>query len=101
MDSGHGKPEPPESSEYLREMLLDIHEQGRLTLELVRTLVTLLLPKEVREGPTLEELLAKIVAQQREIITIGKMTQADIDALGKTLPEAVADAVEGHRALRS
>jgi hypothetical protein len=32
---------------------------------------------------------------------IGEATQADVDRLGKTLPDAVAEALDGHRALRS
>ena len=46
----------------------------------------------------MEELLAKIMAQQTQIITIGKMTQADLNRLGKTLPEVVVDAIEERRA---
>jgi signal transduction histidine kinase len=84
------------------ELLKAIHEQGRQTFELVRAIVSLLMPKEGgREGPALEDLLAKLVAQQQQIITLGKATQADLNRLGKTLPGAVADAIEGHRALRS
>jgi hypothetical protein len=92
----------PAKAEETRELLAAIHEQGRLTLELLGTIVTLLMPKEGgREGPTLEELLAKLLSQQQQIIMIGEATQADIDRLGKTLPDAVAEALDGHRALRS
>ncbi len=83
------------------EILTAILEQGRQTLELVKALVSLLAPKGEQEGPTLEELLAKIMAQQSQLITIGKMTQADLDRLGKALPEAVVDAIEERRALPS
>ena len=63
---------PDEDQESTREMLAAIHEQGRQTYELVRALIALLTPAEGgREGPTLEELLAKIMAQQKEIIDIG------------------------------
>ena len=92
----------PVRAEETHELLAAIHEQGRLTLELVGTIVSLLMPKERgREGPTLEELLAKLLSQQQQIIMIGKATQADVDRLGKTLPDAVAEAVDGHRALHS
>jgi hypothetical protein len=37
------------------------------------------------------------MAQQAQIITIGKMTQTELDRLGKTLPEAVADAMDERR----
>ena len=83
------------------EILGAILEQGRQTFELVKALVSLLAPKGEQEGPTLEELLAKIMAQQSQLITIGKMTQADLDRLGKALPEAVVDAIEERRALPS
>ena len=83
------------------EILAAILEQGRQTLELVKALVGLLAPKGEQEGPTLEELLAKIMAQQSQLITIGKMTQADLDRIGRALPEAVVDAIEERRALPS
>jgi hypothetical protein len=68
----------------------------------VGTIVSLLMPKEGgREGPTLEELLAKLLSQQQQIIMIGKATQADVDRLGKTLPDAVAEVIDGNRSLRS
>jgi hypothetical protein len=79
------------------EILTAILDQGRQTLDLVKALVGLLIPKAEPDGPTLEELLAKIMAQQAQIITIGKMTQAELDRLGKTLPEAVADAMDERR----
>ena len=92
----------PEKGDETRELLAAIHEQGRLTLELVGTIVSLLMPKEGgREGPTLEELLAKLLSQQQQIIMIGKATQADVNRLEKTLPDAVAEAIDGHRALHS
>ena len=83
------------------EVLGAILDQGRQTLELVKALVGLLAPKGEQEGPTLEELLAKIMAQQSQLTTIGKMTQADLDRLGKALPDAVVDAIEERRALPS
>ena len=93
---------PDEDREVEREMLAAIHEQGRQTYELVRALIALLTPAEGgRDGPTLEELLAKIMAQQKEIIDIGKQTQTDLDALGAGLPDAVVEALEGRRSPRS
>ncbi len=92
---------PPEEPGTTHEILAAILDQGRQTLELVKALVGLLAPKGEQEGPTLEELLAKIMAQQSQLITIGKMTQADLDRIGKALPEAVVDAIEERRALPS
>ena len=92
----------PARAEETHELLAAIHEQGRLTLELLGTIVSLLMPKEGgREGPTLEELLAKLMSQQQQIIMIGKATQADVDRLGRTLPDAMAEVIDGNRSLRS
>ena len=67
-----------------------------------RTLKTLTrLSQEFSSILRLEELLAKIMAQQAQLITIGKMTQADLDRLGKTLPESVVDAMDERRVLPS
>ena len=101
MDTHHPPAALEHGSETTHEILAAILEQGRQTLELVKALVGLLTPKAERDGPTLEELLAKIMAQQSQLITIGKMTQADVDRLGKSLPEAVVDAMEERRGLPS
>ena len=102
MDTDETTRSSPEAAHNTHDLLVAIHEQGRQTLELVGTIVSLLMPKEGgREGPTLEELLAKLLSQQQQIIMIGKATQADVDRLGKALPDAVAEAVDGHRALHS
>ena len=101
MDTNHTPATLADDPGTTHEILAAILEQGRQTLELVKALVGLLTPKGEREGPTLEELLAKIMAQQAQLITIGKMTQADLDRLGKTLPDAVVDAMEERRALPS
>jgi hypothetical protein len=102
MDTDQTKTSSPEAAPNTHDLLAAIHEQGRQTLELVGTIVSLLMPKEGgREGPTLEELLAKLLFQQQQIIMIGKATQADVDRLGKTLPDAVAEVIDGNRSLRS
>jgi hypothetical protein len=102
MDTDQATTSSPEGAHNNHDLLAAIHEQGRQTLELVGTIVSLLMPKEGgREGPTLEELLAKLLSQQQQIIMIGKATQADVDRLGKTLPDAVAEVIDGNRSLRS
>jgi hypothetical protein len=99
MDTDQTTTSSPEAAHDPHDLLAAIHEQGRQTLELVGTIVSLLMPKEGgRDGPTLEELLAKLLSQQQQIIMIGKATQADVDRLGKTLPDAVVEAFDGHRA---
>jgi hypothetical protein len=97
MDTDQKTTSSPEAADTTHDLLAAIHEQGRQTLELVGTIVSLLMPKEGgREGPTLEELLAKLLSQQQQIIMIGKATR-----LGKTLPDAVAEVIDGNRSLRS
>ena len=66
------------------ETLAIIRDQTRQTLELVKALVELLLAKEGgREGPTLEELLAVLIAQQRDILTGVRHLQTDISAIAQ------------------
>ncbi len=85
-----------EEQEGIQKTLAVIEEQGRQTLELVKAIIGLLLPKEGREGPSFEELLAKLVAQQHEALVLAKATQADVARLPETLPPAIAEAIE-HR----
>jgi hypothetical protein len=67
-----------------REILAIIRDQTRQTLELAKALVELLLAKEGgREGPTLEELLAVLIAQQRDILTGVRHLQTDISAIAQ------------------
>ncbi len=92
----------PEDSDSTRDMLATIQEQGRLTLELVKTIVVLMTPKNSsRDGPTLEEMLAKIMTQQLEIIAIGNATLTNLDQLGEALPDVVAGVVRDRRVLNS
>jgi hypothetical protein len=97
MDADHTPAALEDEPGTTHEILTAILDQGRQTLDLVKALVGLLTPKGEGEGPTLDELLAKIMAQQSQLITIGKMTQADLQRLGKTLPEAIVDAMEERR----
>src|SRR5690348_8720029 len=84
----------------IRATLAAIQEQGRQTLELLRVLVGLLQPKEGgRDGPSLEELVAAMVALQRDLIVVVRATRAELTRLGETLPDAVAEAVERHTGL--
>ncbi len=85
----------------IRNILAAIQQQGRQTHELVRTLVNLLLPKEGdSDGPSLEELVAAMVALQRDLIIVARATQAELKRVGETLPAAVAETVVGHTGLR-
>ena len=101
MDTHHTPAALEDEPQATHEILAAILDQGRQTLELVRALIDLLTLKSEKDGPTLEELLAKIMAQQTQMIMIGKMTQADLDRLGRTLPNAVVKAIEERRSLAS
>jgi hypothetical protein len=51
-----------------------IREQTRECLEVLRALVGLLVNKPEREGPTLEDLIAVLIAQQRDaLILLGQI----------------------------
>jgi hypothetical protein len=73
----------------IRRTLSTIQAQTGQTLELLRTLIGLILPDlGGREGPPLEDLIARLIVQQREILTIARRTQADVRALGDRLPKS-------------
>ena len=79
--SGNGAaPAPPaaEAEGTVAEDLVAIREQTREILELVRSLVALLLPKGSDDGPKLEDLIAALVAQQRDILIAARQIQADL-----------------------
>jgi hypothetical protein len=83
------------------EHLAAIEEQGRVTLELVRTLVGLLLPKAGdREGLSLEDLLAAVISQQRDLLVLARATRSEVQQLGESLPFEVAEAL-GTTAVRT
>ena len=78
--------------------LAAIEEQGRQTFELVRTMVGLLLPKEGgQEDVSLENLIAGMVAMQRDLMIVARATQTEVRQLGETLPPAVAEAIQDGR----
>jgi hypothetical protein len=69
-----------------------IQDQGRLTIELLRSLVTLLLPKEgASEGVPLEDLIAGMVAMQRELLAVARHTDAEVTKIGEALPPVVGN----------
>ncbi len=76
------------------EDLTVIREQTREILELVRNLVGLLLPKDDGEGPKLEDLIAALIAQQRDILVATRQIQSDIQALLKRPGEGGANGAE-------
>ena len=53
----------------------------------------------LRKGPPpLEELIARLIVQQREILTIARRIQADVRALGDRLPRGDEADRNGHTA---
>ena len=58
-----------------------IREQTFESLQILRNLLSLMMPKEDDGGPKLVDLIAALVAQQRDILTgIGRL-QSDMNAL--------------------
>ena len=65
----------------LRAEVAEVREQGRVTLELLRVILELVRPKDNRGGPTLDELLATMIVQLRELTTIARAIQAAVGRL--------------------
>jgi hypothetical protein len=81
----------------IRETLATIQEQSQQTLKLLRTLIGLILPiVGDREGPPLEDLIATLVAQNRDLLTIARRIQTDVRAIGDRLPAGASPAQSGH-----
>jgi hypothetical protein len=89
--------EADDHEDSIRETLATILEQTRQTLELLRTLIGLLLPiVGDREGPPLEDLIATLVAQNRDLLTIARRIQADVHVIGDRLPAGMSPEQNGH-----
>ena len=81
----------------IREILATVQDQGRQTLELLRTLIGLIVPiVGDREGPPLEDLIATLVAQNRDLLTIARRIQADVRGIGDRLSTGVSSEQNGH-----
>ena len=77
---------PAVPSRGQEDRLAAIEHNSRESLELLRSLVTLLLAKEAgHEGPRLEDLLAALIAQQRELLAVQRAMQSDIAAIANRL----------------
>jgi hypothetical protein len=68
-----------------------IREQTRECLELLRALVGLLANKPEREGLTLEDLIAVLIAQQRDALTFLRQIASDQGAILDRLPALPID----------
>ena len=86
-----------------RSELTIIREQTRECLELLRALVGLLVNKPEREGPTLEDLIAALIAQQRDALVLLRQIASDQGAILDRLPALPVDGAgagaNGHAAL--
>jgi len=74
-----------------------ILEQTRETLELVRSLVAMLLPRDSgKDGPKLEDLIAALIAQQRDMIIAIKRLQGDVTAIADHVLGDATEQPDGH-----
>jgi len=91
------KPTAPQvsSDQGTESDLAIIREQTRECLELLRALVGLLVNKPEREGPTLEDLIAALVAQQREGLVLLRQIASDQGAILDRLPVLPIDGAGG------
>ena len=81
----------------IRETLATIQGQSRQTLELLRTLIGFILPiVGDPEGPPLEDLIATLVAQNRDLLTIARRIHTDVRAIGDRLRAVVSTEQTGH-----
>ena len=77
-----GESEPPAAADD--DLLSLIAEQQRDTLNLLRQLIELLLPKADPDSPKLEDLIAALVAQQGQMLTILKQLAISMNSLLQT-----------------
>jgi len=91
------KSDAGDHEDSIRETLAIIQDQSRQTLELLRTLIGLILPiVGDREGPPLEDLIATLVAQNRDLLTIARRIHADVRAISDRLPAPITTEQDGH-----
>ena len=96
--AGMGKGTPPalpvsEEEGSVPEQLGALRAETHEILELVRSLVSLLLPKGDDDGPKLEDLIAALVAQQRDILIAvrqipGRPTRSFLERSGGAKPKS-------------
>ena len=58
-----------------------IRDQTSESLQILRSLLSIMLPKADGDGPKLEDLIAALVAQQRDILAGVARLQSDMDGL--------------------
>lgn len=77
-DGDERTPGPPD---FPYDDIAILREESRETLELLRSLVKLLMPRGDDGGPKLEDLIAALVAQQRDILVGVRQLQSDMGVL--------------------
>jgi len=88
---------PEAADDNIRATLATIQGQTRQTLELLRSLIDLLLDQHsLREGPPLEDLIATLIVQQRQILTIAQQMRGDLRVLGDRLADAGTTGPNAH-----
>jgi hypothetical protein len=73
------------SQNALLEAALSTQEQLDTMMGLLRQLIDLLLPKEAEDGPRLNELLARMIAQQSAIIELSNHTISGVTRIEAAL----------------
>ncbi len=75
----------------LEEIVRGVHGNGdalSLSLDLLRRIIELLLPKATGDGPTLAELLEAVLATMRELLLVERANAAGIDEILQRLDTA-------------
>jgi hypothetical protein len=89
----------PNDYDSVRAVLATIEGQTRQTLELLRTLIGLIVPMvDERDGPPLEDLIATLVAQNRDLLAIARRTLVDVRVIGDRLGASGGQEENGQRA---
>ena len=81
----------PSLQTVLEEIAQTVHDNAdslSLSLDLLKRIIELLLPKATDEGPTLAELLAALLTTMRELLIVGKANAEGIDEIVQRLDAA-------------
>ena len=78
------------------ERLDAIEDQGRQTLELIRSLIGIMLPSTGREGPPLEDLIATVIVQQRDAAALLHAVHKNVGQIAEHLGVAADPDVGTH-----
>lgn len=91
MSNADGSSPPNQHPDVLDEIARGVGANGEalsLTLDLLKRIIELLLPKATDEGPTLAELLAALLNTMRELLIVGKANAEGIDEIVQRLDAA-------------